>query len=135
MAEFNDIDIETSENVDINLSPLIDMMFLLLIFFMVTSVFVHQTGVEVSKPESTTAQQLQDNSIRFALTGEGTIMHRGEQVSMNRVRTVVSRLTEQQARPVIIEADKRSYTEKLITLIDECKAGGAERVSVATEKP
>ena len=134
MSQFSDIDIETSENVDINLSPLIDMMFLLLIFFMVTSTFVQQTGMDISKPEASTAQELEDRNISFALTEDGRIMHSDERININRVRAIVSRQVRTQPRPIVIQADKAARTAPLIELIDECKAGGAKRVNVATKK-
>ena len=133
MAQFTDIEIETSENVDINLSPLIDMMFLLLIFFMVTSAFVQQTAMDIKKPEATTARDLPEGSISFALTDQDRILYNGDPISINRVRGIVARQQRRNSRPVVVRADKGSRTEALIALIDECKAAGAKNVSVATE--
>ena len=59
---------EDRDDVEINLSPMIDMVFILLIFFIVTTVFVEETGVEVNKPEASAAIQLEKNSILIAVT-------------------------------------------------------------------
>ena len=65
------------ESVDINLSPMIDMIFILLIFFIVSTVFVEETGVEVNKPEASASIQLNKNSILIALTSENKVIYGG----------------------------------------------------------
>ena len=70
MRRIVSLDTGNSESAEINLSPLIDMVFLLLIFFMVTTVFVQETGVEVQKPKAATAADLDKRSILIAVTQE-----------------------------------------------------------------
>ena len=62
---------------EINISPLIDMVFILLIFFIVTTVFVEETGVEVNKPQASSAQDLEKNSILIAITANGKVVYGG----------------------------------------------------------
>lgn len=117
--------------VDINLSPLIDCIFLLLIFFVVTTVFVEETGVDVDKPKAVSARQLEKNSLMIALGAEGEIVYGGRRMDLNSVRAVVARQMRSEEVPVIILADKSSRSGRLVELIDECKLAGAKRVSIA----
>lgn len=123
----------TASTVDI--SPLIDVVFLLLIFFIVTTVFVKETGVEVSKPRAASADDLQKQAILLAVTDEGRVWHGGREIGMDGVRAVVSALLEEDpALPVVIRADAAADTEDSVAAIDAAKLAGAESVSLATEK-
>ncbi len=128
------INIETSESVDINMSPLIDMVFLLLIFFMVTTVFVQETGVTVQRPKAASARTLEKNSILLALTESGEVMYGGRRIGINGVRGVVARLLRDRDLPVIILADATSRTGLAVRVMDECRLAGATRVSLAARR-
>jgi biopolymer transport protein ExbD len=130
-----DIDTGNSESAEINLSPLIDMVFLLLIFFMVTTVFVQETGVEVHKPKAATAEDLDKRSILIAVTQEGHIVYGGERIGIARVRGLVSRLLRERDMPVVVIADETSHTGVVVQVIDQCKLGGAKQVSIAAKRP
>ena len=134
MMRFRQIPVETSENVDINLSPLIDMVFLLLIFFMVTTVFVRETGVSVRRPRAVTARDLERRSILLALTDDGQVVYAGRRIGMNAVRGLVARLLRRRDLPVIIIADEKVDTGLTVRLIDECKLAGAKKVSLAAQR-
>jgi biopolymer transport protein ExbD len=120
--------------VEINMAPLIDCVFLLLIFFIVTTVFVEETGVEVQKPHAASAQDLEKNSILIALTPDGRIVYGGRQVDLNSVRGIVARQLREKEMPVILIADENSRSGRLVDLVDECKLAGAKRVSVAARR-
>ena len=92
--------------MDINISPLIDMVFILLIFFIVTTVFVEETGVEVEKPEAASAMQLDKNSVLIAVTTKGQVVYGGKEIGVNGVRAIVRRLTTKEDMPVIIQVDE-----------------------------
>jgi len=119
---------------EINISPLVDMVFLLLIFFIVTTVFIEETGVEVQKPKAASAQNLEKKSILLALTAEGRVVYGGREVRLSGLRGLVSRLLREQEMPVIILADEASRTGALVDVIDECKLAGAKQVSIAAER-
>ncbi len=135
MRRIVDIDTGNNESAEINLSPLIDMVFLLLIFFMVTTVFVQETGVEVQKPKAATAADLDKRSILIAVTQEGHIVYGGERIPITRVRGLVSRLLRERDMPVVIIADETSHTGVVVQVIDQCKLGGAKQVSIAAKRP
>jgi biopolymer transport protein ExbD len=121
-------------NEEINISPLIDMVFILLIFFIVTTVFVEETGVEVTKPQAASQIQLEKNSILIAITANNNVVYGGRDIGVNGVRAVVKRLLQDDANmPVIIQADENVPTRLLVRVIDESKLAGALSVNISTE--
>lgn len=125
---------EAEEISDINVSPLIDMVFILLIFFIVTTTFVEETGVEVDKPQAASSTNLDKNSILLAITAQGQVVYGGQEIGISGVRPLVKRLTEQEPMPVIIQVDKSTAAGIVVRVIDEAKFGGAKNVSLATEQ-
>lgn len=117
---------------EINISPLIDVVFILLIFFIVTTVFVEETGVDIEKPRAATQQDLEKNSILIGIRPDGGVFYGGREIGTGGVRSVVGRLLRQKAMPVIIQADRLTPTETTVEVLDEAKLGGAEQVFVAT---
>jgi biopolymer transport protein ExbD len=123
-----------TDGIEINMSPLVDCVFLLLIFFIVTTVFVEETGVDIEKPQAASASDLQKQSVLIALTPEGRIVYGGREVDLNSVRGIVAQQLREHDAAVIIMADQESFTGQLVALMDECKLGGATRVSVAASR-
>ena len=134
MKQLSQINVAATQGADINLSPLIDMVFLLLIFFMVTTVFVEETGIEVRKPSAASAEQLEKNSILIAITHDGDVVYGGREVGVNGVRGLVSRLLEAREMPVILLADQAAHAGLVVDVIDECKLAGATQVSIAADR-
>jgi biopolymer transport protein ExbD len=131
MKQLAQIKVESAQGADINLSPLIDMVFLLLILFMVTTVFVEETGVEVQKPTAASAESLDKQSILIAITAEGSVVYGGREIGVNGVRGLVARLLQEQEAPVILLTDQSARAGIVVDVIDECKLAGAKQVSVA----
>lgn len=125
---------EADRGVEINMSPLIDCVFLLLIFFIVTTVFVEETGVTIQTPQAASAKDLERQSILIALTADGRIVYGGREIGLGGVRGVVARQLRAQEAPVIILADAAARTAPLVRLIDECKLAGARQVSIAARR-
>lgn len=126
---------ETEELNEINISPLIDMVFILLIFFIVTTVFVEESGVDINRPDAISSQQLEKNSILIAVTDKNQVVFGARDIGISGVRPLVKRLTTQEPEmPVIIQADEGSLTGTLVRVVDEAKLGGALKVNVATKK-
>jgi biopolymer transport protein ExbD len=135
MKRIGSAEIAGGRGVEVNLSPLIDCVFLLLIFFIVTTVFVEEPGVEIKRPRAQTRTVVERGSIRLVLQSDGRIRHAGREIALNSVRGIVGRELAVKARPVVIVADAASRTGRLVELVDECKLAGAELVSVAAESP
>ncbi len=133
MHDLKQMDLDTTDSgPEINISPLIDMVFLLLIFFMVTTAFVEETGVDVQKPRAASAQKLEQQSIMIAVTADNKVVYGGEEIGVGGVQGTVSRLLEEKKRPVILMTDSSCRAGQVVDVIDECKLAGAKNVSIAT---
>ncbi|MCF7974946.1 MAG: biopolymer transporter ExbD [Phycisphaerae bacterium] len=117
------------------MSPLMDCVFILLIFFIVTTTFVEETGIEVDKPQAASSVQLEKTSILLALTEKGEVVYGGREIGVSGVQTLVKRMLQKEDVPVIIQADAAAQSGLLVRVIDEAKLGGATKVSLATRKP
>jgi biopolymer transport protein ExbD len=118
---------------DINISPMIDMVFILLIFFIVTTVFVEEPGVEIEKPITQTAFRLEKNSILIAITGNNQVVYGGKEVGVSGIRPIVRRLNSRSSMPVILQVDQNASAVTVIRVIDEAKLGQANRISISSE--
>ena len=120
---------------EINVSPLIDIVFILLIFFIVTTVFVEETGVYVQRPEAASANDLEKNSILIAITDDGKIVYGGNEIGSKGVRGIVKRLLQREPNmPVIIQADKTASVDLYIKVHDEAALAGASSIHLATTR-
>ncbi len=135
MSRFRGFESEDNSEGGIDMSPLLDCVFILLIFFIVTTTFVEETGVEVDKPQASSAVRLEKNSILIALTKNGEIVYGGREIGAQGVRPLVKRMLAQEDLPVIIQADRDSSSGMLVRIIDEAKLGGATKVSVSSSQP
>ena len=124
---------DDGDGAGIDMSPLIDCVFILLIFFIVTTVFVEEAGVEVDKPAAASASQLEKTSLLIALTSKGEVFHGGKNIGIGSVRGLVKRELAEDKIPVIVQADQAAPAGLLVQIIDEAKLGGAQKVSVATK--
>ena len=135
MSRFRNAGLEEGDDTGIDMSPLIDCVFILLIFFIVTTTFVEETGVEVDKPQATTASRLEKTSILIALTDTGDVVYGGRAIGINGVYPMVKRMLLEEKVPVIVQADQSAQTGTLVRIIDECKRAGADKVSIASLVP
>ena len=122
----------SSKTTDINMTPLIDMVFILLIFFMVTTSFVKETGVDVNRPSASTAVLKKKGTILVGVNQSGQIFMEGKQIDIRSVRAHVEKsLADSPKGAVVIIADKISYTGVVIRVMDQCRLAGAKEVSIA----
>ena len=97
---------EENEVGAINVSPLIDVVFILLIFFIVSATFVSLPGIEVSRPKTQTAESLEKNSILFALSQENRIFHAGEEIGLKQIPSLIELASKDRKKPVVIQSDE-----------------------------
>ncbi|MDO6567710.1 biopolymer transporter ExbD [Alteromonas sp. 1_MG-2023] len=126
--------LEQQAEQGIDMSPLLDVVFILLIFFIVTTVFVKETGVEVDKPQAISIQKMEQTAILLAITSNGEVFYDGSNVGVAGVRSIVEQLQRREPRPVVIQADKTVPTELLLEVIDGAKLAGAKTVNLAALK-
>ena len=122
--------------VELNIAPLIDMVFILLIFFLVTTSFVKETGVDINRPTASTAVSKEKASIMVGITAEGRIYMAKREIDIRAVRANIERaLAESPEIQVIVVADRESKTGTVIKVMDGCKLAGAVNVSLAAGLP
>ncbi len=134
MGRFRKMASEDAAETGIDLSPLIDCVFILLIFFIVTTTFVEETGVDVDKPQAASSVNLEKTSILIALTEKGEVVYGGRQIGFSGIQPLVKRMLQKEDTPVIIQADTTVQSGLLVRAIDEAKLAGASKVSIATKQ-
>jgi biopolymer transport protein ExbD len=121
---------------ELNIAPLIDMVFILLIFFLVTTSFVKETGIEVSRPTASTAMSQSKATILIGIDASNRIFIDHREVDVRAVRANVERaLAENPEGAVVVVADKASSTGTAIQVMDGCRIAGAQNVSLAAMLP
>ena len=127
----NDALIEEEES-EINLTPMLDVVFIMLIFFIVTAVFVKDPGVEVTRPEAVTAITPGPGSIFVAITPSNEIWIDGSAVEPIAVRAEIERLrSENPEGGVVIQSDQEASNQMLIAVMDAAKEAGVTEVTIA----
>jgi biopolymer transport protein ExbD len=124
-----------SSEVNINMGPLVDMVFLLLIFFVVTTSFVKETGIDVQRSTAATAERKDRGNIMLGVSADGLIYMEGKRIDVRSVRALVERaLAEDPESGVVIVADKDSSTGTVVQAMDQCRLAGATNVSLAARQ-
>jgi biopolymer transport protein ExbD len=120
---------------EMQLAPLIDMVFLLLIFFMVATIFPDDTGIEVQKPQSATSNKMPKEHLLFLISKTGEVWFSGHKVDLNQVSKIVeSELEIQPGVMILVDADKKAETDYLIRFLDEARKGGARNLAIGTKE-
>ena len=126
---------EESITTDINMSPLIDMVFILLIFFIVTTVFVEDKGLTLNESASAAAgEQDENDTIRFTLTSGGEVLFEGRSLGTGGVSAAVRGRLQRESAPVIITVEEGVIASLLVRVIDEATLAGAETISLTSER-
>ena len=120
----------------LDMAPLIDMVFILLIFFLVNTSFVKETGIEVSRPTASTASTENKTSVLIAIDPQNRVFMEQREIDLRAVRANVERaLAENPEAAVIVVADMASLTGTAIQVMDGCRMAGAKNVSLAASLP
>ncbi|KFZ30466.1 biopolymer transporter ExbD [Pseudidiomarina salinarum] len=123
------------EDAQIDMTPMLDVVFIMLIFFIVTASFVKESGIDVNRPEAATAVQKDRANILVAISAKGEIWINKRQVDARAVQANIARLyAENPQGSVVIQADRKATTDTLIKVMDAARAAGVYDVSIATEE-
>ncbi len=124
------------DDAEINLTPMLDVTFIMLIFFIVTTSFVKEAGAEVRRPAAVEAELKQKGSVMIAIRQNGEVWMQSRQVAMPDVRRLVeeSRAENPEGTAVII-ADRDSDIDTFVQVMDQVKLAGMEAIAVAAEQP
>ena len=121
------------EETEINLSPMIDCIFILLIFFIVATVFVDEKGMQVAKPDlAATAVNEDTESVALEITAEDKIIVEDKQVRLSEIPRIVSRNMKNKDTPVVIRAQAGASHGIFVSVWDAAKRGGAQQLSFTT---
>ncbi|KGJ89147.1 MULTISPECIES: ExbD/TolR family protein [Colwellia] len=135
MRHLNQMLQDQDEKEEIDMTPMLDVVFILLIFFIVTASFVKEAGIDVNRPEAATAVKKERANILVAISDKGDIWINKRKVDIRSVQANIERLkAENPQGTVVIQADKKSTTETLIKVMDSARAAGVYDVSIAAQE-
>jgi biopolymer transport protein ExbD len=123
---------EVDEEIDLNITPMLDIVFIILIFFVVSTSFVKESGVDVSRPGASTAERKERGNIMIGITADDAVWIDKRQVDIRAVRANIERLhAENPEGAVVIQADRNARTGVLVQIIDQSRLAGVSDVSIA----
>lgn len=123
-----------NEAQSIDISPLIDMTFILLIFFMVSSTFVKDMKLDLERPNAQSSERASTKAIRVAIDASGETFMDGKQIRIWSLQGAIrDQLANSTEKSVLVISDGKVPADKLIEVVDQCRLAGATQVGVATE--
>ncbi|MGK0267456.1 MAG: biopolymer transport protein ExbD [Paraglaciecola sp.] len=126
---------DNNEEAEINMTPMLDIVFIMLIFFIVTTSFVKESGISVNTPKAQTASRQDQANIFIAITRDGQVWIDKRPIDIRALRTVVARLhAENPAGSVVIQSDRDSATHTLVEVMDQVRLAGIEKIAIAANK-
>ena len=124
------------EEAAIDMTPMLDVVFIMLIFFIVTASFVKESGIDVNRPDAATAVKKDRANILIAISDKGEIWINKRRIDERAVQANIERLyAENPQGSVVIQADKKATTEVLIKVMDASRSAGVFDVSIAAQEP
>jgi biopolymer transport protein ExbD len=124
------------EDNEINLTPMLDVVFIMLIFFIVTASFIKEAGIDVTRPEATTADKQEDAAILIAISANDEIWIDRRETDPRALRAAIERLhSENPKGSIVIQADESSTNEMLVIVMQAAKQVGVANVAIATDAP
>jgi biopolymer transport protein ExbD len=125
---------DKDEESEINITPMLDVVFIMLIFFIVTASFVKEAGIDVNRPDAETAVRQERANILIAISENNEIWIDQRMVDPRALRANIERLrAENPEGSVVIQADKKSVTETLVLVMDAARQAGVYNVSIAAQ--
>lgn len=125
---------KASDDVGVDLTPMLDVVFIMLIFFIVTASFVKESGLDVNRPDAATAERKERGNILVAISDSDQIWIDRRQVDARAIRAHIERMhAENPQGSVVIQADKNSRTGLLVQVMDAARLAGVDNVSLAAE--
>ena len=126
---------DVEEEIDLNITPMLDVVFIILIFFVVSTSFVKESGVDVSRPDASTSERKQRGNIMIGITADDAVWIDRRQVDIRAVRANIERLhAENPEGAVVIQADRDARTGVLVQVIDQSRQAGVSDVSIAANR-
>jgi biopolymer transport protein ExbD len=128
------LQLEDEDEAEVNLTPMLDVVFIMLIFFIVTASFVKEAGIDVNRPGASTAERKEKGNILVAISADNEIWIDRRQVDPRALRANIERMhAENPLGAVVIQADEESKNKLLVQVMDAARSAGVENVSIAAE--
>ncbi len=120
---------------EINITPLVDMVFLLLIFFMLTSSFIVTPGIKVNLPKAVSAEAVKEENFNVTVNNDNLIYVEGSPVTRRELSERLEKMIrEDRQQPVLIKADKEVRLGSVVEVWDICRKAGISQVNIATQQ-
>jgi len=124
-----------SADEEINVTPLMDIVFIMLIFFIVTSTFVKEPGADINRPEAMTAKERKFESILVAIDAENKIWIDKDEVPLEMVRLGVEQLKQENPKgTAVVQVDRNAESRYLVEVVNQIRAAGVTDIAVSTEE-
>jgi len=122
------------QEYEVDITPMLDVVFIMLIFFIVTATFVKEAGIEVDSPQAATAQVQEKANILVAINANDEIWVDRRQIDIRALRPIIERLHAENPRgTLVIQADRNSRNEQLVRVMDAARAAGVYQIAIATQ--
>ncbi|MGK4474172.1 ExbD/TolR family protein [Aeromonas molluscorum] len=125
----------SADEAAIDMTPMLDIVFIMLIFFIVTTSFVKEAGVEINRPSANTAETVKKGNIMVAVRENGQVWVDKRQIEVGAVRANIERLrAENPEGAVVIQADTESKSGIVVEVMDQIRMAGVQNISIAANK-
>lgn len=125
---------QEDEGEEINLTPMLDVVFIMLIFFIVTATFIKEAGIQIERPDTVSADMQEDAAILIAISANDEIWIDRKERDPRAIREVIERLhAENPKGSIVIQADEDSTNEMLVIIMQAAKAAGVSNIAIASD--
>jgi biopolymer transport protein ExbD len=122
------------EKGQLDIAPLIDVVFLLLIFFMLTSSYIFQPGIKIDLPKAVTSDVIGEKNLIITISSKDRIYLKGSQVTLKQLKSRLAKAADDD-RPLLIEADRKASVGRIVRIWDLCRETGLTQINIATAQP
>jgi len=119
------------ETGQLDIAPLIDVIFLLLVFFMLTSSFIFQPGIKINLPKALTSEVIQRENLIIVVTDDSSL-YINERLIDNEELSSRLKIAAKESKPILIKADRKASLGKVVEVWDMCRAEGIQKINIAT---
>jgi biopolymer transport protein ExbD len=121
------------EKGHLDIAPLIDVIFLLLVFFMLTSSFIFQPGIKINLPKALTSEVIQRENLIIIITEDNSLYINERRINREELSSRL-KIAAKESKPILIKADRKSSLGKVVEIWDLCRAEGVQKINIATSQ-
>lgn len=121
------------EKGQLDIAPLVDVIFLLLVFFMLTSSFIFQPGIKINLPKALTSEVIQKENLIITITADNFLYINDRRINEEELSSRL-KIAAKESRPILIKADRQAALGKVVEIWDLCRIEGVEKINIATSQ-